>query len=120
MWLGIILAFLVGVLVGGIIVNKIFVDDPYLPKMIRFGDEDFVYDKSEGAYQNKQIFENVTVVIAENQNDKNMCDLSWYRQDDTKELTEEEWEIKLKENNILQILSAMGCEETGDKEDKNK
>ena len=118
MWLGIILAFLGGVLVGGIVVNRIFVNDPDLAKIIRLGDEDFVYDKNEGAYQNKQIFENVTVVIAENQNNKDMCDLSWYRQDDTKELTEEEWEQKLKEKQILQILSAFSCEDSEDEEDK--
>ena len=71
---------------------------------IEIDGEEFVYDKSEGFYVDQEIYENVTVVISTNSKNKKLQDISWFRQDNTKQLTEDEWVDRLLSSDILQSI----------------
>lgn len=103
MWFFILLAFLVGGLLGGLIVNIIYIKDGYMVP-IEIDGEEFAYDKSEGFYVDQEIYENVTVVISTNSKNKKLQDISWFRQDNTKQLTEDEWVDRLLSSDILQSI----------------
>ena len=103
MWFYILLAFLFGGLLGGVIVNVIYEKDGYVVPLEIDGEE-YYYDKSEGFYTDQEIYENVTVVISTNSKNKKIQDVSWFRQDNTKQLSEDEWIERLLSSDMLKAM----------------
>ena len=103
MWFSILLALLCGALLGGLIVNIIYIKEGYMIP-VEIDGEEFTYDKKEGFYTDQEIYENVTVVISTNSKNKNLQDISWFRQDNTKQLSEDEWIEKLLSSDMLKTM----------------
>ena len=88
-----IVSALVGMLIGGFIVNRIYESCGY-ELSTEIAGETFKYNTKDSPFKDTEIYENVTVVISESVQNKGCFDVSWYRQDNTKKLTEQEWAEK--------------------------